>query len=453
METRFARYLTGVLVWVFCFSMVYAVNINSAANAMPGIDVATMEKSMTDFDPSNVQMPTGDTIKVGLMDSFSGPAALNGQIFWLPPNWVAYHINQQEGIRVDGKLKKIEIIKGDTQGKPSICKKAAEKLCLEDNVDVLWGTAGSHLTLIMQNVANKYKKIHINPLGNTTALLDGKNFNRYTFRTVYNTEMFGLGLAYFYSKRPENKFYILCQDYMFGHNMGKAFKDGLKKYKPNAEIVGEAYHPLFMKDFAPYLTKVKASDADVLFTSDWAPDGQNLIKTARSLGITIPIATRDACEPVTMKAIGGPAGIGMVQVNDHAVNYDTPENRVFNKTWNDLWKTKWEAPYNTDLYKWPGTVFGSTVGATYWFFDIVKRIGTTDPEKIIAAWEGDEFKGFTGIMKMRPCDHQVLRAMYATEYDFPNKWFPEAAGPGKTYMIPIEYCSPDVPADLERCKK
>ncbi len=69
--------------------------------------------------------------------------------------------------------------------------------------------------------------------------------------------------------------------------------------------------------------------ADVIFTSDWAPDGQNLIKTARSLGINIPIATRDACEPVTMKSIGGPAGKGMVQVNDHSINCDTPEKGSF----------------------------------------------------------------------------------------------------------------------------
>ncbi len=435
------------------FAIIFLCGAVNAAAQPRGIDVTKMAMNMTDYDPNNVTMPTGDTIKIGLIDSFSGPAAGNGEIYWLLTNWVVHDLNKRGGIKVDGNIKKIEIIKGDSQGKPVICKKVAEKLCLEDKVDLLWGCAGSHLTLIIQNVAKKYETVHLNGMSNTTSLLDGSNFNRYTFRTCYNTEMFGLGMAYFYSKRPENKFYILCQDYMFGHNMGKGFKEGLKKYKPNAEIIGEVYHPLFMKDFAPYMTKIQAANPDVIFTSDWMPDGQNLIKTARSLGINIPIATRDACEPVTMKAIGGPAGIGMVQVNDHSINCDTPENKVFNKTWNDLWKQTWGKPYNTDLYMWPITVLGSTIGATYWYFDIVERIGATDPEKVIAEWEDDEFKVFSGVIKMRACDHQVLRPMFATEYAYPNKWYPDAAGPGTTTVVAPEFCTPAVAADLDRCNK
>ena len=59
--------------------------------------------------------------------------------------------------------------------------------------------------------------------------------------------------------------------------MAAAFKEGLAKYKPNAQVVGEDYHPLFLKDFAPYITKIQASGAEVIFTGDWAPDGQNLL--------------------------------------------------------------------------------------------------------------------------------------------------------------------------------
>ena len=46
-----------------------------------------------------------------------------------------------------------------------------------------------------------------------------------------------------------------------------AVKNSLKKYKPDAEIVGEEYHPLFLKDFAPYLTKIQGSGAEVLISA------------------------------------------------------------------------------------------------------------------------------------------------------------------------------------------
>ena len=91
-----------------------------------------------------------------------------------------------------------------------------EKLCLEDKVDILAGVTGSHLTLIVQNVAKKYKLPFMSYAGYSDELMNGANFNRYTFRVRQNTSMFG-ALGYYYSKRPEKKFYILCQDYAFGH--------------------------------------------------------------------------------------------------------------------------------------------------------------------------------------------------------------------------------------------
>jgi hypothetical protein len=50
-----------------------------AANA--GFDFKNMS-DMSDFDPANPVIPTGDTIKIAVVASFSGPAALVGQIYW-----------------------------------------------------------------------------------------------------------------------------------------------------------------------------------------------------------------------------------------------------------------------------------------------------------------------------------------------------------------------------------
>ena len=64
-----------------------------------------------------------------------------------------------------------------------------------------------------------------------------------------------------------NKFYILNQDYVYGHDMATEFKNALAMYKPDAKIVGEDFHELWLKDFAPFLTKVMAAQPQVLFTS------------------------------------------------------------------------------------------------------------------------------------------------------------------------------------------
>jgi ABC-type branched-subunit amino acid transport system substrate-binding protein len=265
------------------------MGISGAQAEMPVFDVNKVS-DMSNFDPTTFENPTGDVIKIGVVEAFSGPAAFNGQIYWMVNAWLAYDINKRGGIMVDGKKKKIAVIKGDSQAKPAICKKVTEQLCLQDDVDLLFGTAGSHLTLIVQQVAEKYKTVFMNPMSLSDALMDAKNFNRYVFRTTITTKSVGMGMAYFYSKRPENKFYILNQDYSYGHNIGQAFKDALQKHKPQAQVVGEDYHPLFIKDFAPYITKIQASGAEVIFSGDWAPDAQNLLIQARQMGCMLPFA-------------------------------------------------------------------------------------------------------------------------------------------------------------------
>jgi branched-chain amino acid transport system substrate-binding protein len=446
------KYFGLIVLLSFCWMTAGGVMNPPAIAAMSSFDVSKMS-DMSDFDPNNTIFPTsGDTFKIGLMAPFSGPAADNGKMDWLITNWVVHDLNKRGGILIDGKWKKIQIIKGDTKSKPAETKKIAEKLCLEDKVDVLLGTAGSHLCLIIQNVAKKYGVIYNNAWSLSDALLDGRNFNRYTFRTCLNTTMFGKAMAYFYSQRPENKFYILCQDYSYGHSMSEAFKTALKIYKPNAEIVGEEYHPLFLKDFAPYLTKIKGSGAEVIYTGDWVPDGSNLVKQARDMGITLPIANLYA--DTAIETLVGPAGPNFVNGNDYMISVDTPENNAFVKKWHELWKNKWEKPYNTAFYKWPITILGRHTDSLYWMFDVIQRAGTANADKIIETWEGDEYKGLTGVLKMRADDHQVVRDVFVSDFIFPNKWHDDAASYDVPFVVPAEKCMPPVPDDLvDRRKK
>ena len=412
-----------------------------------------LKGDMPSFDPNHQVIPTGDTIRVGLFMPFSGSAALPGEISWLILGWVVHDINSQGGILVDGKRKKIQIIKGDTQVKPEIGKQVAERLCLEDRVDVIIGTSGSHINLVGQLVAAKYGRIYMNWVAFSDALHDGKNFNRYTFRTCGTTTTLGSALAYYYSTRPERKFYILCPDYLAGHDIASAFKQGMKKYKPNAEIVGESYHPLWTKDFAPYLTKIKGSGAEVIFTSDWAADVQNLIKQSRQMGVNLPLAGPHVDDPQPLETVGGPAGKGIVVVYFQQSSFDHPKNNTFNELWHQEWK-KWKKPYDSYLYAWPGSFVGDCVVKSYWLFDVIQRAGSTDPEKIIRIWEGDEYQSITGaVLKMRACDHQAIQDMYVSQLDFPTKWSDKYAYYSKAFVVPSRFCTPPMLEDLERCKK
>ena len=279
----------------------------------------------------------------------------------------------------------------------------------------------------------------------------------------------GRGIAYYYGqiRKKEKKFYILCQDYMGGHAMADGFKHGLKEYYPEGEIVGEDYHKLFLTDFDPYLTKIKASGAEVIYTGDWIPDAANLLKQARQMGITLPFAEFFMGEPNLLHEVGVDGTKGLVELTPYESEnpaFKTPEQIKFYKTWNNLWKTKWTAPFNSMLFKHPFHNLGSWIEQTYWLLSVIERAKSTDPEKIIKVWEGDSYKFLNGkILKMRACDHKVIQDLHVFEYVPPEQqkvsfnippyyWYQGCSYVGPTFTIPAEKVLPSMDHNLERCK-
>lgn len=409
---------------------------------------------LASFDPHNQKFPpvSDDVIKLGIYWAFTGPGAVNGNIFWLTIGMAVHDINSQGGVMVNGKKKKIVLIKGDNQLKPTVAKRAMEKLCLEDNVDLIIGTTGSHINLIGQKVAAKYKKVYLNVASLSDSLMDGKNFNKYTFRNCATNSMLAIGLAKFYAKRPEKKFYILCQDYTYGHAFAKNFKEALKLTRPDAQIVGEDYHPLFAKDFGPYLTKVKGSGAEVIITGDFNPDSDNMIKQADQLGMHLPLAGPFIDNPIPLQTIKPPHGKGFVPIHSYMTVMDNPGNLELMNKWHEAWKS-WKAPlYNGPLFQWPSGILPQSTISTYWMFKVVEKAGSLDSDKIIAAWEGDEIELFGNKYKMRACDHQGIFDMHASELSWPNDFYKKAAAAVNVISIPAAECTHPAPKDLSRCK-
>ena len=421
---------------------------------------------MSDFDPNNPIIPTGDTIKIAIVASFSGPAAVVGQIYWISALWAAHDINERGGILVDGKRKKVQLIKANTESKPATAKKVCERMVLQEKVNVLWGTNGSHIMKVINQVAKKYKTIAQCTAALSDELYDAKNFTRYSFMTSVQTSQVGRAAAYYYSQRKkEKKFYILCQDYLFGHSMAKGFKDGLKKYYPEAELVGEDYHKLFLTDFAPYLTKIKASGAEAIYTGDWIPDAANLLKQARQMGITLPIANIFLDEPNMLHAVGVEGTKGLLNISQYGAEnpaFKTPGQIKAYKQWNNLWKNKWTAPYNSRLYEHGSGNIGSYTQQTYWLLSVIERAGSLDPEKIIKTWEGDAYRLMNGkVLTMRAIDHKVIQNLHAIEYVPPEEqkqsfnippyyWYKGTSNAGPSMTIPADKIMPLLDPKLKR---
>ncbi|MRR15742.1 MAG: branched-chain amino acid ABC transporter substrate-binding protein [Deltaproteobacteria bacterium] len=422
---------------------------------------------MTDFDPATWKGPEGDVIKIAYVNAFSGPGAINGQIHILPVMFAVHDINKRGGIWVDGKKKLITVIKADHMSKPDQCKKICERMVLQEKVHILMGTSGSHLMKIINEVANKYKIIAVNDGTLADDLMDATNFGRYSFMPSISTEQVGRGLAYYYGqiRKKEKKFYILCQDYSFGHEIADGFKKGLKEYFPEGQIVGEDYHKLFLTDYAPYLTKIKASGAEVIYTGDWPPDTGNLLKQARQLGITLPFANVFMNEPNELHEVGveGTKGLVNLDQQETAPSFKDPARVKLHRAWHDSWK-KWKtAPFNSRLFEQGTSNMGAYTMYTYWLLSVIERAKSTDPDKIAKVWEGDTYRMANGkIIKMRACDHKSIQDLLVTEFVPPEQqkvsfnippyyWFQGCSFSGPGYVIPAAKVLPKMDQKLDRC--
>jgi len=409
---------------------------------MPAMAFKPLAGDFSDFDPNNQTFPTsGDTIKIGIYEAFSGGMAGSGVLAMAWLGWIVHDVNSQGGIFVDGKMKKLQLVKGDTQSKPASAKRAAEKLLLEDKVDFMIGCTGTHLAAVGMQVSKKYKKIFVNHTALSESLMDAKGFNRYTFRVAGTTVMMARTVAYGFAARPERKFFILCQDYGYGHSYGKAFKEALAEYRPEAKIVGELYHPLFAKDFAPYITKVQGSGAEVIITGNYWLDADNIMKQVKQMGSNVRIAGPFLANPDTLRSMGKDPMIGTNQILtwELPITWNNPIHVKFINAWRARSKT-WGKPYNTPLYKWPIGMRSYT--AAYWILDLMQRLKTTNTEKIIEAWEGDTFTFNDYTVKMDPCNHETAMDYGFAQLGFPNKWQDDVAAVEEPFIVPARFCLP-----------
>jgi branched-chain amino acid transport system substrate-binding protein len=480
-------FLIMVLVLTFMFSAIFnpATSMAAKANAKSksasadeehswagkinaAFDVSKMS-DMSGYDPKKYVNPTGDTIKIAVVSSFSGPGAVNGELHFLPISWAAYDINKRGGIWVDGKKKLIEVIKADHMSKPDQCKKICERLILQDKVNVLMGTNGSHLMKIINDVANKHKVIAWNFTAPADDMQDATNFGRYSFAGGYSTGQMGRAMAYYYGqiKKKENKFYILCQDYLLGHALADSFKTGLKEYYPNAQLVGEDYHKLYLTDFAPYLEKIKASGAEVIYSGNWPPDSTTLIKQSRQMRVNLPIAGWAIMADISgLQEIGAEGTKGLVKVDQYDVPlpFKNPDYVKYYKIWHNQWKN-WSAPYNSVTYEHPSSGIGGHFPMqTYWLLSAIERAKSTNADKILAVLENDTYRMVNGhVVKMRACDHKAIQNLSVVESVLPAEqkssmtippyyWFNNVSWSGKGHIIPASKVLPWMDQKLDRCK-
>jgi branched-chain amino acid transport system substrate-binding protein len=197
------------------------------------------------------------------------------------------------------------------------------------------------------------------------------------------------------------KVYLINQDYAYGQAVSRASKEMILAKRPDIQIMGDELIPLGkVKDFAPYVAKIRASGADSVLTGNWGNDLSLLIKASNESGLTATYYTLLAAY------FGTPTGIAVSRADRVETLYAWTINAA-DATWEKRllnYKAKYKSISNLDYLP--------AFRVVEMLANAMQQAGNVDPIKVAYALEGMHYAGPSGDSWMRAEDHQMIAPIY-----------------------------------------
>ena len=378
------------------------------------------------------------TIKIMYTDPLSGPFAQVGDQNLQQFNYIIDYINGRGG----ALGRKFELVSFDNKSQPSEALLAL-KSATDQNIPVIMQCSGSNIAAALIEGVDKHNErnpsnriVYVN-CGAVATELTNEKCSYWHFRMDAHVGMKAETMVRALPK-DVTKVYLLNQDYLFGQSVQREVKSFLTKLRPDVKVVGDELIPLGkVKDFSPYITKVKASGAQALLTGNWGPDMTLLIKGGMDAGLDIRYYTMYAHLGGGPTAIG-PAGNGKVR---SVMPFHENIAVETGKTDTEGWTRQFRSQHDFDFYA-AGfrTIFEFLQAA-------MNKAGSADPLKFSAALEGLAITDMLGhTVTMRKADHQILSEYFVGVFTKGVKYESEKTGLGwktETTVLPKDLDQPN----------
>ena len=296
--------------------------------------------------------------------------------------------------------RKLVVIEKDDQGKPDVGKSLLAAAYADDKVDLAVGPTGSGVALAMLPVAEEYKKILLVEPAVADAIT-GDKWNKYIFRTGRNSSQDAIANAVAMDKDGVSVA-TLAQDYAFGRDGVKAFKDALK----HAKIVHEEYLPQTTTDFTAGIQRLidalKDKPGRKAIEVIWAggtPPFNALAAADLKKRFNIDVFSGGNILPAMASYKNFPGMEGATYYY-----FGIPKNPV-----NDAMV----AAHYKELKQPPDFFTAGGFSAAMAIVTALKKTGgDTNTNKLISTMEGMSFDTPKGTMTFRKEDHQAMQSMY-----------------------------------------
>lgn len=352
--------------------------------------------------PAGAQEP----MRVAFIAPLSGTFALvfeeNLKLF----RAVADDINAKGGVQG----RRIEIVAFDNKGTPQETLIVLNQ-AIDQDIRYVLATISS-IALTISDALTKYNSrnpdkpvLFLNYDAREPSLTEDK-CSFWHFRFQPHSDMQVKVLTDHLAARPASKkVYMINQDYAWGHSFQRAARENLAKRRPDIEIVGDDLVPLGkVKDFAPYVSKIRASGADTVLTGNWGNDLILLIKASSQSGLKADFYTTHSYVWGTPSSIGAAGADRIKTIMAFHINEAKPD---------------WEKKILESDRKYKPIAHMDFLPA--WqtldmFVDAARKANSLDPYKVALALEGLRYDGPAGESWIRAEDHQLLAPIYVTSF-------------------------------------
>jgi branched-chain amino acid transport system substrate-binding protein len=261
----------------------------------------------------------GDTIRIGFVSTFSGPAAAIGNDARNGFELALDHL----GRKMDGRP--VEMIYEDDQQKPDVGKQKTEKLIQSDRIDFIVGYNWSNVLLASLKPAVDSKTFLIG-INAGPSQLAGELCSPYVFLTSWQYDQTPAAMGLYMNQKNIKSVFLIGPNYAAGKDRLAGFKSTFK-----GQVLGEEYTvwPTQL-DFSAELTKARNSKAESIFVFFPGAAGVQFLNQYVQAGIKqqIPLFTDGTIDELSLPLQKDNA-LGILGVMEWVNDLPNEENKRF----------------------------------------------------------------------------------------------------------------------------
>ncbi|MDF2569780.1 MAG: Leu/Ile/Val-binding protein [Sporomusa sp.] len=363
----------------------------------------------------------GDTaskdIKIGVVYELTGNTASFGTAAANGAKMAFKEINAKGGVLG----KQIQPIMADNKGEPSESSNAMTKVITQDKVIAVTGFTTSSNGIAGSTVAEANKIPFVAAATtNPKVTLDEKTGKAkdYTFRVCFIDPFQGTVGANFALNSLKAKKAAIMIDNSSDYSKGLAqfYKDAFTK--GGGQIISEEAYLQKDQDFKTILTKIKATNPDILYVPGYYEEVGKIVKQAREMGITVPVVGGDGWDSPKLTEIGGPQALNNTYFTNH---YSVEDTSPLSKAFVDN--------YKKEFGQMPDAMAVLGYDAAYVLVDAIKRANSTEAAKIREALAATkDYKGAAGDLTLNN-NHDAVKGAVIIEMKDGKQVYKETVKP------------------------